>query len=180
MYNVLLNKKLRGGEKIAKSKAKKEPMFAVRTKTDKPKTDWSKFVRAKKKIEYVTSGSLLEQAVYEFMEREGWDVETQQFINFDDDDNEELKIKHKHTHIDHKSLLEPVDLVEKMKHDIRKSEEKHVNSIENIEEELINASTKNSGLKMVLKVKNPSNEQLYTYAFWKVFENMLDVHYEQI
>ena len=155
-------------------------MFAVRIKTDKPKIDWSNFVKAKKEVEYVTSGSLLEQALYEFMEREGWDFENERFIDFDDDDEIDLKLKPKHTHIDQTSIEESVNLVGKRKPEIQEQEQNPSYNPDEIEENAIIASCVNTEQTMFLKIKNASNEQLYTYAFCKVFENMLEVHYEQI
>ncbi|MGZ4857513.1 MAG: hypothetical protein ACXVZU_04020 [Methanobacteriaceae archaeon] len=55
--------------------------------------------------------------------------------------------------------------------------------MENVEEKAIVASSGNTLLTNFLrfsKVKLPSNEQLYTYAFCKVFEKMPEVHYEQL
>ena len=177
--NILLNKNLTGGIRIAKPKAKKQHIFAVRIKTDKVKEDFSKFVKAKKETDYTNSGKELEKAIYEYMTNEGFDIETGKFIDFDDDDEEELMHNHKHTHIDPK-LVKHTDIAEKIKPKIEETEEKTVNDIENIEEEAISALGMNSEQTMFLKVKNPSNEQLYTYAFCKVFENMSEVHYEQI
>ena len=174
--NILLNKNLAGGIRIAK----KQPMFAVRIKSDKVKRDFSKFVQAKKEVDYTTSGKELETAIYEYIEREGFDLESGKFIDFDDEDEEELKHKHKHTHIDHKPIIGPVDLAGKRKPKIQEPEEKPVNDIENIEEEAISALNADTEQIKFLKVKIPSNEQLYTYAFCKVFENMSEVHYEQI
>ena len=176
MCNILLNKNLAGGIKIAK----KQQIFAVRIKSDKVKRDFSKFVQAKKDIDYTTGGKELENAIYEYIEREGFDLETGKFIDFNDDEEEELKHNPQaHTHIDHKPIVEPVDLPGKRKSKIQETEEEPVN-IENVEEEAISALGVNSEQTMFLKVKGPSNEQLYTYAFCKVFENMSEVHYEQI
>ena len=150
-------------------------MFAVRIKTDKPKIDWSKFVKAKKKVEYVTSGSLLEQAVYEFMEREGWDVETQQFLDFNDDDINELNLKHMHTHIDQISFEEHV--AEKTIHEIQESKQEHSN--ENNETK-INAATENTEQTKFIKVRSSLSEDLFTYAFCKLCGNLTEVHYDHI
>ena len=155
-------------------------MFAVRIKTDKPKIDWSNFVKAKKEVEYVTSGSLLEQALYEFMEREGWDFENERFIDFDDDDEIDLKLKPKHTHIDPTSIEESVNLAGKRKPELQEPEQKPPFNPGEIEENAVSVSCVDTEQTMFLKIKNASNEQLYTYAFCKVFENMLEVHYEQI
>ncbi len=152
----------------------------MRIKTDKPKIDWSKFVEAKKEVEYVTSGSLLEQALYEFMEREGWDFENEKFIDFDDDDEIDLKLKPKHTHIDQTSIGKSVNLLGKREPEIQESKQKPQYTPEEIEENAIRASSVDAEQTLFLKVKNASNEQLYTYAFCKVFENMPEVHYEQI
>ena len=177
MCNILLNKDLAGGIKIAK----KQHIFAVRIKSDKVKEDFSKFVEAKKETDYTTGGKELENAIYEYIEREGFDLETGKFIDFNDDDEEELMHKTQaHTHIDHKSIVEPVDIAGKRKSKIQETEEEHVNDIENVEEEAISALNVNTEQTMFLKVKNPTNEELYTYAFCKVFENMSEVHYEQI
>ena len=175
--NILLNKDLAGGIKIAK----KQHIFAVRIKSDKVKEDFSKFVEAKKEVDYTTGGKELENALYEYMEREGFDLETGKFIDFDDDEEEELKHKTQaHTHIDHKPIVEPVDLPGKRKSKIQETEEEHVNDIENVEEEAVSALNVNTEQTMFLKVKGPSNEQLYTYAFCKVFNGIGEVHYEQI
>lgn len=128
---------------------------------------------------YDTSGSLLERAAYELMEREGWDVETQQFIDFDEDDNDSFSPRPKHTHINKKSIEESVKIKVKRKPE---SEEKLLKSPQKIQE-AITASSRNritNRLPMILNVEKPSNEELYTYAFCKVFEKMPTVHYEQI
>ena len=160
-----------------KSKVKKQPMFAVRIKTDKPKIDWSKFVKAKKKDEYVTSGSLLERAVYEFMEREGWDVESQQFIDFNDDDIDELNLKHMHTHIDPTSIEEIVDPVEKTIPEIQESKQEHSNKND---ETKINAANENTEQTRFIKVKSSLSEDLFTYAFCKLCGDLTEVHYDHI
>ena len=170
MCNILLNKNLTGGIRIAKSKAKKQHIFAVRIKSDKVKEDFSKFVEAKKETDYTTSGKELENAVYEYMAKEGFDIETGKFIDFDDED--ELMHKHRYTHITPK-LVKHENIPGKRKPKIHEDEEKPVNGIENMEEEAITASNDNA---LSLKVK----EQLYTYAFCKIFENMSELHYEQI
>jgi hypothetical protein len=94
-----------------------------------------------------------------------------------DDDTDELNLKHMHTHIDQTSIGESVDLAEKTIPEIQESKQEHSN--ENNETK-INAVNGNTEQTMFIKVKTPSNEELYTYAFCKVFENMPEVHYEQI
>lgn len=84
--------------KIAKKEDKKHPIFAVRVKTDKAKRDFSKFVKAKKEKDYTTAGKELENALYEYMEREGWDFENESFIDFNDKDEDDFSNKHRHTH----------------------------------------------------------------------------------
>lgn len=160
-----------------KPKVKKQPIFAVRVKTDKPKIDWSKFVEAKKDVEYVTSGSLLERAVYEFMEREGWDVESQQFIDFNDDDIDELNINHMHTHIDQTSIEEPIDPVEKTIPEIQESKQEPSNKND---ETKINAANGNTEQTKFIKVKSSLSEDLFTYAFCKLCGNLTEVHYDHI
>ncbi|OEC84934.1 MULTISPECIES: hypothetical protein [Methanobacterium] len=172
--NILLNKHLAGGIEIAK----KQQIFAVRIKSDKVKRDFSKFVQAKKEVDYTTGGKELENAIYEYMAKEGFDLETGKFIDFDDDEEEELMYNPKHTHIDPKHVKH-IDIAEKRKSKIQETGEEPVN-IENVEEEAISALNVNTEQTMFLKVKGPSNEQLYTYAFCKVFKNMSEVHYEQI
>lgn len=114
------------------------------------------------------------------MERDGWDPETQQFIDFNDDDDDELKLKPKHTHIDQSSLKESVELAEKRKPEIHEQEEEPVKSPQKNQENAISASNENTEQTMFVKVKMSSNEQLFTYAFCKLFENMPEVSYEQI
>ncbi|MGZ7046979.1 MAG: hypothetical protein ACXVHW_04280 [Methanobacterium sp.] len=115
------------------------------------------------------------------MEREGWDFENQQFIDFDDEDNEPFSKLTNHTHINQRSLSESA--ATKRKPEIQNPGEEELNSLENSEEEAIIASSGNTILTNFLrfsKVKIPSNEQLYTYAFCKVFKKMPEVHYEQL
>ena len=177
MCNILLNKNLAGGIKIAK----KQQIFAVRIKSDKVKRDFSKFVQAKKEVNYTTGGKELENAIYEYIEREGFDLETGKFIDFDDDEEEELNHKTQaHTHIDHKPIVKPIDLPGKRKSKIQEIEEEPVNDMESTEEEAVSTLSATTEQTMFLKVKNPSNEELYTYAFCKVFKDMQEVHYEQI
>lgn len=169
-----------GGEIIAKSNNKKEYFLSARIKSEKPKKDWSAFVNAMKEKGYHTSGSLLERAAYELMERECWDPETQQFINFDDDDDDVLKLRPKHTHIDQTLIEESVELAEKSDLEIPESMSEHTTS-ENISKEteadIINANT---GQTKFIKVKMPTNEALFTYAFCKLCGNLTEVHYDQI
>jgi hypothetical protein len=88
------------------------------------------------------------------MEREGFDFETGKFIDFDDDEEEELMYKPQaHTHIDHKSIVEPVDLPGKRKSKIQETEEETVNDIENVEEEAVSALNVNAEQTMFIKVK---------------------------
>lgn len=173
-------KKLTGGEIIAKSKDKKEYFLSARIKSEKPKEDWGAFVKAMKEKGWHTSGSLLERAAYELMERECWDPETQQFIDFDDDDDDVLKLKPKHTHIDQKSVEQSVELAEERESEVQEIEETHVNDMENSEEEAIRANADNDEKAKFIKVKINPNEALFTFAFCKLCGNMNEVHYEQI
>ena len=162
------------------SNSEKEYFLSARTKSDKAGKDWGAYVKAKKKTGYFTSGSLLEQAAYELMERDGWDIETQQFNNFNDDEDNELKLEPKHTLIGQKSVEQSVELVEKENFETAKSLAGHINVENKNNGDEISAVDANTEQTMFIKVENPSDEQLYTYAFCKVFEDMSEVHYEQI
>ncbi|MGB9980231.1 hypothetical protein [Methanobacterium sp.] len=114
------------------------------------------------------------------MERDGWDIETQQFIDFDDDKDDEMSYRHTHTHIDQKSVEQLVEHSEKENLETSEIEQEHINVENKSNEEEISALNANTEQTKFIKVNMPSNEQLYTYAFCKVFENMPEVHYEQI
>lgn len=163
---------------------KNHPIFAVRVKTERPKKDWSKFIEAKKENDYTTAGKELEKALYEYMEREGWDFENETFIDFNDKDEDNFSNKHRHTHIeqeqDQKSNEESTDPAETPLHEIGKSGHKSVNH-ENIDNQAgIIASAELSEQIQSIDVKTPTNEEMFTYAFCKLYENMPEVHYEQI
>jgi len=146
-------------------------------KTDKPKKDWSKFVEAKKELEYVTSGQLLEQAIYELMEREGWDFENEKFIDFNDNDEDNFSKKHKHTHIE-----EDHDLTtgEDLENEITRNEHQATNTENTSNPLAIEVSNEIPEFPSTINAKIPSNEEIFTYAFCKLYENLPEVHYEQI
>lgn len=151
----------------------KNYIFAVRVSNKKLKKEWTTFCNAKG----AKQGKELKKALYEFMEREGWDFENQQFIDFDDNDDE-FSLGDKHTHIDQKSIERSVDLIQKPK--IQEPEKNPVKSIEKGIKNDTYASSENTRQTMLLKVNTPSNEKLFTYAFCKLCRGMKEVHYEQI
>lgn len=146
-------------------------------KTDKPKKDWSKFIEAKKEIDYTTAGKELEKALYEYMEREGWDFENEKFIDFNDNDEDNFSKKHKHTHIkeDH-DLKEDEDL----ENEITRNEHQVTNTEKASNPLAIEVSSEIPELPSTINAKIPSNEEIFTYAFCKLYENLPEVHYEQI
>ena len=97
-------------------------------KTDKPKKDWSKFIEAKKEIDYTTAGKELEKALYEYMEREGWDFENGKFIDFNDDEEDHFLKKSRHTHIEQDQDQTSIeDLVEQSQIEIPDPEHNAIN-----------------------------------------------------
>ncbi|MGZ7095221.1 MAG: hypothetical protein ACXVHU_01990 [Methanobacterium sp.] len=84
------------------------------------------------------------------MEREGWDFENQQFIDFDDEDNEPFSKLTNHTHINQRSLSESA--ATKRKPEIQNPGEEELNSLENSEEEAIIASSGNTILTNFLRL----------------------------
>lgn len=153
----------------------------------KLKKDWSDFCNAKDEIEDTTQGKELKKALYEYMAQEGWDPETRKFIDFNDDDNDSFSLIDKHTHIDHHSLLvEHNKIAVKRKPDPEKTP---LTSPQKNQKEIITASCENTELSTFLTLKNSNdiikdrkkfNEELYTYAFCKLFGKLPEVHYDQI
>jgi hypothetical protein len=129
-----------------------------------------------KDIGYETSGSLLERAAYELMEREGWDPETQEFIDFDEDDNDSFLPRPKHTH-NKKFIEESVKVKRKPEPEEDSLTSSQINPEEAVVASIGHIETTKE-IQTVLSVK--SNEQLYTYAFCDVFGEMPEVHYDQI
>lgn len=156
----------------------------MRVKTDRAKRDFSKFVKAKKEKNYTTAGKELENALYEYMEREGWDFENESFIDFDDKDEDNFSNIHRHTHIDQeqdeKSNEESTDPAEIPQHEIGKSGHKSVNHENTDNQAGIIASAELSEQIQSINAKTPSNEEIFTYAFCKLYEKMPEVHYDEI
>ncbi|MDI6725283.1 MAG: hypothetical protein QMD61_11625, partial [Methanobacterium sp.] len=155
----------------------------MRVKTEKPKKDWSKFIEAKKEKDYTTAGKELEKALYEYMEREGWDFENERFIDFNDNDENNFLNRTKHTHIDQdqdpRSIGEDVDLTEQSRSEPSESEHNPVNNENSNNEAPIEAAAIPEQTQFI-KVRTPTNEEVFTYAFCKLFANLHEVNYEQI
>lgn len=111
------------------------------------------------------------------MEREGWDPKTCKFIDKDDNDEDYFSKKHIHTHIEkHQDLEANEDLeteISKSK-DIIFNQENTVNPIG------VNASCETGEPPETIIAKKHSNDEMFTYAFCKLYENLPEVHYEQI
>lgn len=161
-------------KKIARKENKKYPIFASRVSSEKTKEDWKAFVKAMKDKEEVNSKILLEMAIYTFMEFKRWDPEIKKFLDFDDYDEDDFFKHNNNTHID--------------PHEPQKStpnknpimQEDPLNTIVKDEEGAVTASCETTGLQFTPTVKKVSNEDIFTYAFCKLFGDMKEVNYEQI
>lgn len=118
------------------------------------------------------------------MEREGWDFENEKFIDFNDKDEDDFPDKHRHTHIeqeqDQKSNEKSTDPAEIPLHEVGKSGYKSVNHENTDNQAGIIASAELPEQIQSIDVKTPTNEEIFTYAFCKLYENLPEVHYEQI
>jgi len=117
------------------------------------------------------------------MEREGWDFENERFIDFNDNDENNFLNRTKHTHIDQdqdpRSIAEDVDLTEQSRSEPSKSEHNPVNNENSNNEAPIEAAAIPEQAQFI-KVRTPTNEEVFTYAFCKLFANLHEVNYEQI